>query len=197
MCRFIETIRIEDGEICNLTYHQQRLEATVRRFWPGAEPLRLDETLLGVQPAQGVSKVRVVYGEKGLCEIDCAPYTPRKVERLRMVEADDADYAYKSADRRQLTAIAAQRGDCDEVIIVRHGLLTDTSYSNIALFDGHVWATPRHPLLPGTMRRSLLEAGLLEPRDIRPADLVHYQKLCLINAMLPLGRLTVPIEGIE
>ena len=84
--------------------------------------------------------------------------------------------------------MAAQRGDADEVVIVKNGLLTDTSYSNIALFDGQRWVTPRHPLLQGTMRQSLLDTGQLVERDIRDDEGGRYEKVSLINAMMPLGR---------
>lgn len=86
------------------------------------------------------------------------------------------------------TALAALRGDADEVVIVGNGLLTDTSYSNIALFDGQRWVTPRQPLLRGTMRQSLLDTGQLVERDIRDDEWGRYEKVSLINAMMPLGR---------
>ena len=35
MCRFIETIRVERGQACNLQLHQARVDATMARFFPG------------------------------------------------------------------------------------------------------------------------------------------------------------------
>lgn len=33
--------------------------------------------------------------------------------------------------------LAAQKGDCDEIIIIKNGLVTDTSFTNIAIYkDG-------------------------------------------------------------
>ena len=55
---------------------------------------------------------------------------------------DDIDYRYKQADRRVLDEAFALRDTADDVLIVRHGLLTDTSIANIALWDGCEWHTP-------------------------------------------------------
>lgn len=73
------------------------------------------------------------------------------------------------------------------------GLLTDTSYSNIALFDGCHWVTARQPLLHGTMRQSLLDDGVLTEQDIKAEDWNSFRQVSLINAMMPLGRLVCKI----
>ena len=33
MCQFIETIRIEDGQVYNLSYHTARMNRTRAAFW--------------------------------------------------------------------------------------------------------------------------------------------------------------------
>jgi 4-amino-4-deoxychorismate lyase len=88
------------------------------------------------------------------------------------------------------------RGEADEVIIVRRALITDTSYSNLAFRSRGQWYTPATPLLRGTMRESLLACGLLREANITPADLPLYDAVCLINAMMSLGRMTLPIDSI-
>jgi 4-amino-4-deoxychorismate lyase len=101
------------------------------------------------------------------------------------VTDDDIDYRFKYADRRRLQSLFARRGDCDDVLIVRNGLLTDTSYCNIVLYDGQDWWTPDTPLLPGTARQRLLDEGLIRERRIRVEDLPRFEHIRLINAMLP------------
>ena len=49
-----------------------------------------------------------------------------------MVDCDEADYRYKSADRSLLDRLFALRGAADDVLIVRRGLITDTSIANVA-----------------------------------------------------------------
>lgn len=41
MCQFIETIRIEDGQVYNLSYHTARMNRTRAAFWKEAAPIDL------------------------------------------------------------------------------------------------------------------------------------------------------------
>ena len=59
-----------------------------------------------------------------------------------------------------------KKGDCDDILIIRNGLITDMSYANVAFFDGTQWLTPRIPLLAGTCRERLLETGPIREADI-------------------------------
>lgn len=196
MYPFIETIRIEDGKIWNLPYHQQRLNRTMAHFWPDAEAIDLKDVLKNALLTREETKAHIVYDNDGVKEISFVKYHPLNIHSLRLVTCDDIDYCYKSADRSPLQKLKEQRGDCDEIVIIRKGLLTDTSYSNITLFDGEHWYTPRHPLLKGTMRQWLIDQGLLQEKDLQPVDLNSFQKLSLINAMMPLEFLEVKIKNI-
>ena len=197
MCQFIETIRIEKREVCNLPYHQARMDRTLRHFFPHTHIPTLRDCLTDLPQDDGLYKARVVYGEGGIVEMGCTPYQMRSIGSMKLITCDTIDYTFKSTDRSALTALTTQKGTADEIIIVKQGFLTDTSYSNIALYDGHRWYTPRKPLLPGTMRQSLLDQGQLTERDLTPADLSQFQTLSLINAMMPLGRCEVEVKNID
>ena len=192
MFPFVETLRIERGQGCNLEYHQRRMAATMGHFFPEATVPKLADELAELAFGQGVESA-LEYDGRGIGMVKADEYHIRTIRKLRLVGCDDIDYEYKSADRSRLLALAAERGDADEIVIVRQGLITDTSYSNIALYDGRRWVTPRHPLLRGTMRQSLLDQGLLEERDIRASEWPGYQRTSLINAMMPLERCVVAI----
>lgn len=190
MYPFIETVRIEGGVAHNVPYHQQRMARTMGRFFPHAAVPSLAPVLAAREWADNKTwKVHIEYGANGISLFRAEEYHIRHIRRLRLVVCNDIDYEYKSADRRRLETLAAQKGEADEVVIVRNGLVTDTSFSNIALFDGQRWITPRHPLLKGTMRQSLLDAGEIVERDIRADRWLNYDRVCLINAMMPLKRL--------
>ena len=45
MYPFIETIRIEDGKIWNLPYHQERMNRTMAHFWPETNVIDLKNAL--------------------------------------------------------------------------------------------------------------------------------------------------------
>ena len=165
MYQFIETIRIEKGNACNLFYHNRRLNEVRRYFRPECAPLQLEDYLHLSADMNGV-KCRVVYTEEGITEVSYSLYEMRPVRSLRMVCSDTIDYSFKSTDRRKLNSLFQIRQDKDDILIVKNGLLTDTSIANIALYDGNDWYTPLHPLLKGTKRAELLDKGVLKERTV-------------------------------
>lgn len=126
---------------------------------------------------------------------ELVPYTARLIQRIRLVDADDLHYGKKYADRKAIHNHFNKKGDCDDVLMVQRGHLTDTSYANIALFDGDNWYTPAWPVLRGTRRDKLIENGTLRASVIRERDLHNFKTLRLINAMLPWGE--GPEIGVE
>jgi 4-amino-4-deoxychorismate lyase len=74
----------------------------------------------------------------------------------------------------------------EEILIVKNGLVTDTSFSNIVFYDGSDWITPDPPLLKGTKRTRYLRDGEIRTMKIRSSDISHFEKARLINAMLDL-----------
>jgi 4-amino-4-deoxychorismate lyase len=89
------------------------------------------------------------------------------------------------------------KGACDEIIIIKQGYVTDTSYTNIAFYDGEKWYTSDTPLLAGTCRASLIDEGVLSVKNIRETDIWKYKKVSLINAMMNLEELEMPITSIK
>ena len=80
------------------------------------------------------------------------------------------------------------------MLIVRDGLLTDTSIANVALYDGHEWLTPTHPLLRGTKRAELLARKAIREADIPADSIFSYSKIALFNAMIDFEVLVMPIN---
>ena len=198
MCLFIETIRIEKGKAVNLSYHEQRLNATYRHIFGNILPAKEICLANHVCPAPDMDnmKCRVIYGRNGITEITYTPYIIRPIRSLRMVYDDDIEYAYKSTDRTFLNRLFARRGQQDDILIIRHGLLTDTSIANIALFDGAHWHTPCHPLLQGTCRASLIDLGVLHEADITPDMLSRFSRARLFNAMTGWGTVELDTKDI-
>ena len=195
MCQFIETIQILDGKIRLLEYHNRRMNETIQHFFGNSKPIDLIQYISSPN-LTGKIKCRIVYDSK-IVDVSYTSYTRRSIQTLKIVQDDEIDYSYKSIDRSRLSLLVAQKAEADEILIVRQGLLTDTSFSNIALFDGNEWSTPAHPLLKGTRRAYLIDQGLLHEKEIRTGDLYHYQKLSLINAMIDLGEIEIPIINIK
>lgn len=193
MYPFVETIRIENGQMWHIPYHNARLNAT-RDFMGWSEPIDL-ATVIRTDFPQKRHKLRVVYG-KEIGEWTCEPYIPRCIRSLKLVSDPNIRYAFKSTERTGLQQLFDKRGTCDEVLVVRNGLLTDTSIANIALFDGTHWFTPETPLLKGTMRQRLLDEGIVREACLLVTDLPSFSYLRLMNAMVDWGEWEIPVSQI-
>ena len=196
MCRFVESIKLKDGVFYRLQLHQQRVNRAFEAFYPTREPIDVVETLFQtVFPQEGVYKCRLVY-DSDLQSLDIAPYVRREIRSLKLVETTQESLPYKQEDRTEFNAAFAQRGGCDDVLLVKDGLLTDTSYCNIALYDGENWYTPRTPLLYGVNRMQLLSDGKLMEKDIKASELMNFQYISLFNAMIEFGELQLDVSTI-
>lgn len=180
MCQLFETIRVENGAAQHLCYHQQRVDRSV-----GGGKIWLENYVNVLElPPDGCFKLRIVYSEQGIVQHTITPYVARSIATLRLVVDNEIVYDRKSEDRSVIERLTDLRNGCDDIIIVRRGLITDSSFANLAFFDGMRWVTPREPLLKGTCRARLLDSGELVEECISVASLQNYSKLQLINAML-------------
>jgi 4-amino-4-deoxychorismate lyase len=196
MCRFVESIQLKDGEFKRLELHQERVRIAMKDFYPTVKVIDIVEYLNHKSfPFEGIYKCRVVYDSE-IRKIDFTPYIRRKIHSLRLVETQMVSTPYKKEDRTILNEAFNLRGNCDEIIMVKDGLLTDTSFSNIALFDGLNWVTPRIPLIYGVNRTYLLKIGILTEKDITLSELVNFSRVSLFNAMNEFGSIELDISAI-
>ena len=183
MSLYFETIQLKDGELLNLDFHQQRFQRTRRREMGLRTHPFLDEVITvpgGLE--HGVFRCRLIYG-KEIERIEYEPYKRKDIQSLKLIQATDISYAFKYLNRNELEELYLQRGVCDDILIVHRGYISDTSYANIIFFDGKTWITPDTPLLPGTMRASLIAEGKISAARITPDDLNGFQRARLINAL--------------
>ena len=118
------------------------------------------------------------------------------INSLKLVVNNEAQYQFKDTQRTILNRIFELKQSCDDVLIVKNGLITDTYFANVALLSNNVWYTPADPLLNGTMRAFLIEKKKIVPRKINAIDLVSYDQICIFNAMIPFGKITLPTKNI-
>jgi 4-amino-4-deoxychorismate lyase len=198
MSRFIESIQVDQGEIKNLEFHQDRFERTRREVLGLKKHPGLDQVIsLPRGLEHGRYKCRVSY-RKEIELIEFETHRIHVVRSLKLVHSDAIDYRYKYADRSGLERLFEQRESCDDILVVKNNCVTDSFYANVLLWDGSDWVTPDTPLLPGTMRESLLRRELIREERITPEDLIRYQKIKLINAMNDLQEaVAIPIESIH
>jgi len=196
MCRLIETIKISNGKIFNIDYHNQRMNKSRQMLFGLAGKIELREHLvLPDNLKDGLYKCRVIYTEK-IESIEIKPYIIRPVTSLKLIDGSGVEYDHKFAGRLQIENLFAQRGACDDVIIIKNGFVTDTSICNIALFNGCQWYTPKHPLLKGTKRQQLLDGNVIFEKQISVTDLYKFKKICLFNAMIEFGEVEIPVSEI-
>ncbi|HZK69180.1 MAG TPA: aminotransferase class IV [Paludibacter sp.] len=197
MCQFLETIQLCDGQFMRLARHQSRLERAMADFYPTAIVPALSDKLGATSfPTDGLYKCRVIYDSE-IRLIEFHPYVHPVIRSLKIVETNISTLPYKMADRRDYQDVSALKGNCDDVLLVKNGLLTDTSYCNIALFDGENWVTPLKPLIQGVTRAQLLEEGKLIAKDIKLEELMNFQKIALFNALNEFGSIQLEISAIS
>jgi len=184
MCRLVESIKVEGGQLIHIERHNLRFNEARREAFGVEQAVNLQDLIVIPDSlSDEVYKCRVLY-KKQIETIEFQPYTPRNVETLRLVDGGAIDYHLKLENRKALNELLLQKGEADDILIVKDGCITDTSYANIAFFDGTQWFTPDTYLLNGTQRRRLLAEGILTKARITPADLAKYTAAKPINAML-------------
>jgi len=180
----IESIRCHNGHFPLLRYHQQRVQRTFGLLWPELDVPDLQHFLHSFPiPQQGLYKCRLLYG-RSLSQPEYHSYKMRLPRKLRMLAVDHIDYSLKWANRVELNSLFGRRRDCDDVLIIRNGLITDTSYCNIAFLGNGQWFTPSKPLLEGVRRSSLIDEGMMKPKDITPEQLGSFSHFKIFNAMI-------------
>jgi 4-amino-4-deoxychorismate lyase len=184
MSRLIESIRLESGRFHRLPYHQARVNQALQYVVKSAGEIDLYNYLSNLEyPKTGLYKCRIVYSSE-IHSIDFIPYEPKHPQSLKVVHSPDIEYAHKYEDRSSINHLYEQRQFCDDILIVKNGMVTDSSYSNIIFYDGHKWITPDTPLLMGTMRQMLLDAAEIKEQRITFQDIPTFKYFRLINAML-------------
>src|SRR5260221_5359478 len=196
MYRFIESIRLEDGTLGNLDYHQMRMNRALEEFHKGSPKLDLKDFLSSCPlPSIGLHKVRLVYDHE-VQSVQISHYSLREIKKLKLVCHDSISYLHKFEDRAELDKLFTQRKDCDDIIIVKNNNLTDVSFANLVFKKGDRWLTPSTYLLNGTMRQQLLDRKVIFEEEISIHDLNKYKKVKLINSMLQFNAPEIDVSQI-
>jgi 4-amino-4-deoxychorismate lyase len=142
-------------------------------------------------------KIRFVY-HRDTWHLTWQPYIMKAIKSVMCIESAPFEYQHKFENRTNIEALAA-RALPHEVLICMGGKVRDTSYCNVVFAEGGKTKklyTPAEPLLPGVQRAHLIAQGQIEIAEIKLIDLQHFKSIYLINAMIPLGHLSVPISRV-
>lgn len=163
-----------------MKYHQKRYENVLNFL--GSQ--KVEELIQHINPPKfGIYRCRVIYTTDTI-DVSYHEYKKKEVSSLKVLFHDDINYSMKSTYRDEIDALYAQRGKCDDILIVKDLLVCDTSIANIAFYKDGEWITPKNPLLKGTTRARLLDEGKIVEADIKVQDIRNFSKIALLNAMI-------------
>ncbi|MBX2943850.1 MAG: aminotransferase class IV [Cyclobacteriaceae bacterium] len=192
----IESIKLLDGIFYNLDYHERRMEASLKKIFGSRSLINLQNKLKGHnRPDTGLFKCRVLY-DVNLFEVQYIAYQMASQRSLKIVVDNTIEYEHKYANRVNIERLFDKREACDDIIIVKNGFVTDSSYTNILFRQDNSWYTPENPLLRGVKREELLDRGLIKEREILLQDVTKYESIKLINAMRGLEQEEIGVSNI-
>ncbi|WP_101775691.1 aminotransferase class IV family protein [Pasteurella oralis] len=192
MFPLFETIAITNSKIQNLALHQQRYINSLKQFYGKntlnihdfSEIIQIQTALIQTQHAPLI-RCRIDYNATEL-QVQYFAYQRKTYRTFQPVICDEIDYGLKYADRTYLNQLLQQKGDCDEIMIIKQGKVTDCTIGNLIFRQGEVWVTPDTPLFAGTQRAKLLAANKIQQRTILLEDIATFDEVRLINALNPL-----------
>ena len=173
---YFETIKCDDMEVFNIKYHQKRISNTI------GKNINLLEYIY--PPNNKLLKCKIIYNQDDIIDVIFDIYKKKEIKSLKIVNDDKINYKYKYQDRDELNTLSKQKDTANDIIIVKNGLVTDTTIANIAILIEDQWFTPKQPLLFGTTRQRYIESGKLKEKDITIEDIQKAEKIALLNAMI-------------
>ncbi|NQY20982.1 MAG: aminotransferase class IV [Campylobacteraceae bacterium] len=173
---YFESIACEEFDVLNIAYHEKRIMNTISKNFSLSEII--------YAPSNKYLKCKVIYNDDEIISVEYDLYKKREIKRFKIIEDNDINYSKKYLNRDGINKLFSQKEKADEIIILRNGFITDTSISNIVIFDGDNYLTPKNPLLYGTTRARYLEERKIFEKDITVEMLKNAKKLFLLNAMI-------------
>ena len=136
MFPLLESIKILNGKAQNLSYHQHRFEASYFKMYGKLTSIQLTNLIQVPEDYRsGVVKLRLLYNETDcFCQYD--DYKKRDIKTLQLIVADQLNYDLKWTNRKVFDDLKNKAHRADDILIIKNGRLTDTSFSNIIFYDG-------------------------------------------------------------
>jgi len=184
MCQLLETIKIKNNVLCNLSYHNERVNISRMKLFNSNDKWILEDYIhIAGLDYHRIYKCRFLYGENP-DKVEFYPYNLAKIDTLHLIENNDIDYSFKFNNRINIDNLKKKANGADDVLIVKNGFITDISFANIIFFDGDKWYTPSTPLLFGTKRQFYIDQKIIFEDEITKKSLLLFKKARIINAMI-------------
>ncbi|AFK05009.1 4-amino-4-deoxychorismate lyase [Emticicia oligotrophica DSM 17448] len=193
MSLLFETIKCQNRRLANIDYHNERAIRSLKKVFGIDKKIDFAETVeIPDWVGEGLYRCRVSYDEE-ISKVEFFSYQYKVHRLIKLVENPAIEYPLKYEDRSVFHKLLSENEGFDEVIIIKNDCLTDTTYTNLAFFDGVKWFTPSTYLLEGTQRTYLLNEKQIDEEEIKVKDLTKFKRIALINAMRGLS-LNFPFE---
>ena len=203
----IETLRLEQGAYPLLTQHLERLQASAQALGFACDIEKVTAVLLraAARDLPGVFRVRLTLAHDGSCQLDVQPLAVDDGRLWQVVmagetlDADDYLLRHKTTARgrydRALAALAGRPEVFDAIFLNARGEVCEGARSNVFVERDGVLLTPPLAcgLLPGVMRRQLIESGRAVEQVLHLDDLRAAPVLYVANALR--GLLVVKLAG--
>jgi para-aminobenzoate synthetase/4-amino-4-deoxychorismate lyase len=192
----IETMRLEFGKFPLMTLHLERLAASARALGFACDVPELAVALAEISSAcaAGIHRLRLTLAHDGHYRISLAELADDEppwhvVLADERLDADDYLLRHKTSARslydRVLDRLAAHTDVFDAIFLNMHGEVCEGARSNVFIERGGVLLTPPLScgLLPGVMRRHLLESGRALECVLTLDDLLGASAIHMANAL--------------
>ena len=197
MYLFIETICYEKGSFHRIELHNERCNQTRRHFFGDQPSIKLQNHLcIPHNLIDFKVKCTVTYGID-VISIIYSKYEVKPINSLLIINDNHIEYSFKYSDRKDLTLLAENKGQHSDILIVKNGLITDTSYANIIFKHNNNWYSQSKPLLLGTRLQSYFKDKRVIPARLTIKAISHFSEARIINAMISIeDSPVIPIDHI-
>ena len=195
----IETLRWSAAEgFVRLPLHLARLAASAAKLGFALDLARLradlEALVAPVTPADGPARVRIELARDGRTTLVAPPLAPEPDRPARVgvaetpIDPADPFLAHKTTRRTRwdtASAAATAAGLDDMIFVTRDGFLTESTRANIFVERDGRLLTPalHHGLLPGVLRRALIDEGRAIEADLTLEDLANADRWFLGNSL--------------
>ena len=196
MFRLLESIKVLNKQLFNIEYHNTRMNNSRAELFNVKEHIDLNKTIsIPKHLSYDLYKCRVIYSQE-IISVDFQRYHKKKVDYLQIVHDNEMSYYHKFEDRTKFEN-HLMKSKADDILIIKNGFVTDTSFSNVVFSDGVKFFTPSTPLLKGTKRAKLITEDIIQEEEIRLTDIGKFKFIYLVNALMDLTEENkIPIERI-
>jgi para-aminobenzoate synthetase/4-amino-4-deoxychorismate lyase len=177
----IETMAFDPSSgIANLEQHLERMKTSAAELgFTFDRHLARNELQAATFRCRDRRKVRLLLSPSGHMAIESRSLLKTVPQPLEValapspLPADDFRLRHKTSDRSLYNEARAKSGADEVVFVDKEGFLTEASSSNVFVERSSMLLTPplSRGLLPGVLRRLLIEEGRAEEADLRPEDL--------------------------